>query len=461
MKKLFKHQTRALKKMGDKKVFALLMEMRTGKSLTVITRIKRDNLFPCLVITKNSITYPWKDEFADEGIDAVVLEGSSDKRKKVLKKTNAQAYIMNWESVRLIIDDLIKKGFKTVVADESIAIKNPKSKQTKSAHKLSRHVENKFILTGTPITKNPLDAWGQYYFLDPNILYFTSFWAFKNHYAHLVDRNFGGRMFKDVVGFKNIDELLRRIEPYSFSIRAKDCLDLPDVIYQTREVEMSKDMKATYKQLSTELVAELKTAHGSRLLMADNVLTKILRCQQLLGGLATDTDGQKIRVAENKTAEVLDIASEAGEQKLIVWARFLDEIERLTKALTDAGYKTEAIYGAVKPKERQAIINRLNEGDTKIIVAQQQTIGFGVDITGASIMIYYSNDYSLANRQQSEARNKGHKNKAEKIMVIDLITKGTLEKQIVNALQAKKKFQDLFFQSKVDAQKIMEGGITQ
>jgi SNF2 family DNA or RNA helicase len=277
----------------------------------------------------------------------------------------------------------------------------------------------------------------------------------------MVDRMIGGRSFKGIVGYKNVDELLKRIAPWSFSVRKSDCLDLPPIVREIRDIEMSPEMTRIYKALAQDLVATLKDADGEgRVIIADNVLTKLLRCQQLLGGTAVDSNGQKIVVPENKTKEILEVLDEIGDRKVkvLIWARFVDEITRLTEVLNKAGYRAEAVYGAVKVADRQGIIDRFNEGNVEVIVAQQQTIGFGVNITGASVVIYYSNDWSLANRQQSESRAHRHGNVNEKITIIDLISKGTLETAIVKALESKKRFQDLFFDSKDTAKKIMEGG---
>jgi len=442
---LYKHQEGCLEFLKDKQQAALLMDMGTGKTLTILNQIKRYNTFPCLIITKNSIKHNWLNEIRQAGFkeeDAIILSGSTEKKAEMLKR-NHLFFILNYESVRLLTNDIIERGLKGIILDESTAIKNPATKVTKAILKIGKKIPSRYILTGTPVTNNPLDAFSQFQFLDEKILFFYNFFAFRNYYCRLVERNFGGRRFKEVIGYQNLPELISRIKPYSFMIKKEECLDLPEKIYETRIIEMEAEQARLYKELKEELITEIDS---SKSIVVSNILTKLLRLQQILGGNAVAENGENISIKENKTAELLGTLEEINGYKSVIWARFTAEIKRIHSLLIAKGYKAKMIYGEVKPIDRQEIVDSFNQGETQIIIAQQQTAGFGLNLIGGNYAIYYSNDWSLQNRQQSEDRIY-RIGQTRKTTIIDLITRGTMEESIVKALRVKKGFQDMFFRN--------------
>lgn len=444
MIELFAHQKACREFLKGRNFAALLMDMGTGKSLTILTHIIDNKLMPAMIVTKNSIKYNWTAELEKLGVtkdDYVVLEGSTEKKREQLADTSKKFYIMNFESVRLIKEDIARRKLKTLVLDESTAIKNPTAKVTKAVLTIARRVENRYILTGTPITNAPLDAFCQFNFLDPSVLFFYNYFAFRSYYAVCIERRINGRAFKDVVGYKNLDELVTRIQPHSFMIKKEDCLDLPPKVYETRYVDMIPEQARIYNELAKELVAEIEPNES---VVASNILTKLLRLQQILGGHTVSENGVAYKLKENKTVELLEILEEIGDAKVVIWARFVDEIKFLEKLLNEKGYKTRSIHGEIETEQRQNIVNEINTGDLRIVVCQQQTAGFGLNITGASYAVYYSNDWSLQNRQQSEDRIY-RIGQTKKVTIIDIIHKDTVEETIVAALKTKKTFQDIFF----------------
>lgn len=444
MIELYAHQKNALKFLEGKKFAALLMDMGTGKSLTILTHILNNGITPTLIITKNSIKYNWAVELDKIGVArelVSILDGATPKKKAALADMTKQFYILNYESVRLLKDEIRARGFKSIVLDESTAIKNPTAKVSKAILSLSRYIENRFILTGTPVTNAPLDAYNQFAFLDSSILFFYSYFAFRNYYAVMVERRINGRSFKDIVAYKNLDELVARVQPHSFMIKKSECLDLPDKVYETREIEMTPEQDKIYTTLAKELVSEINSTETC---VVSNILTKLLRLQQILGGNAVAESGVNVPIKENKTAELLDVMSEIGDAKVVIWARFVAEIRKLEAVLNGAGYKTKSIHGEVKNDERQKIVDEINNGDLRCVVCQQQTAGFGLNITGANVAIYFSNDWSLQNRQQSEDRI--HRiGQTKSVTIVDIVHKHTLEENIIAALKTKKTFQDIFF----------------
>jgi len=457
MKILYEHQKNALDFLKAKSQAALLMEMGTGKTLTILKHIESLNIKKVLIITKNSIRYNWKNEINEAFENAQdkiwMVEGSTKKKKDIINNGKEGFFILNYESLRLLTDDIKAAGFECVVLDESTSIKNPTAKVTKAAFKIAPTIKYRYILTGTPVTNNPLECFAQFLFLNRNILFFENYYAFRTYYAVLADRQYNGHTFKEIISYKNIDELLARIQPHSFIIKKKECLDLPDKVYETRKIEMAEEQKKIYKTLEKELVASISE---DKEIVVSNILTKLLRLQQLLGGVAVLENGEEVSINSNKLQEVFNVLSEINGSKLVVWARFRKEIKDLKAALSKANYKVDCIFGDVKPEERQAICDRFNTGDLQIVIGQQQSAGYGINLTGASFAIYYSNDWSLQNRQQSEDRI--HRiGQTKKTTIIDIVTQNTLEVSILRALKNKKKFQDLFMDKK-GIENILKGG---
>jgi len=435
---LYKHQEKAIEFLKPRQFAGLLMEMGTGKTLCILKHIVDNQLFPALIITKNSIKYNWLDEiqkfFPELKREVVVLEKDTRKKQKLLKEFNKKIYILNYESVRL----LTLPNFKCCVLDESTAIKNPAAKVTKAVLAFAGRVPYRYILTGTPITNTPLDLFSQMKFLSSSIFEFENFYAFRAHYSILVERKMGHIRFKEVVGFKNMEELQERVKKHAYIIKKEQCLDLPEKIYEVRYVEMTETQKRIYNELKEYMIADAKKGQ----VVVVNVLSKILRLQQILGGVAVLEDGGVEKIEENKTKEVFEILEEVDGVKIVIWCRFIDEINRLHEELNKKGYKAAKIYGGVPIEERQLLISKFNEtNEIQILVCQIATMGFGINLTGASVAIYYSNDWSLQNRQQSEDRlhRIGQKSK---ITIIDLVVRNTVETTILKALKEKKQFQD-------------------
>jgi len=450
---LYKHQKAALVKSAGKKQFAFLMDMGTGKSATALFQARSVDApaSPVLIITYKSIISNWEKEIIkwvkfsnSDRKNIVQLVGSKAKKIKLLKETEAHYYMINYDAIHSILKELLAKGFAVIILDESTAIKNPKAKRTKAAMKLGENIEQRYILTGSPIINNPLDLFTQFYFLDPDIIGFYSFWAFKNCYAIMVNRKFGKKRFKEIVGYRNMDELKDKIEPYSFFVRIEDCLDMPEKIYEVREIEMPEETKKLYDTLSDKLVAEISKDVN---IVANNVLTKGIRLQQLLGGNAVVEElagedlllKRSIDVEENKSKETLKILEEIKGKKAIIWCVFVYEIIRLKEILSKAGYRVLTYYGGTE--DRDANYDKILKGEYDVVIGNTVTGGYGNDFTSANYEIFFSNDHRGGERLQGERRVWRH-GQNERVVIIDLITKGTLEKGILEVLKEKKEWTD-------------------
>ncbi len=196
--------------------------------------------------------------------------------------------------------------------DESTTIKSPTASRTKNVLKLRDHAKYRRILTGSPVTKSPLDLYTQCYFLDPYYLDFSSYYTFKNRYAMMVDRNVGSHSFKLVTGYIRLDELNSKLENFSYRVLKEDCLDLPDKVYMKRSVPLSPEQLKAYVEMKKHALTELEGSQTT----AASALAQMIRLHQITcGHLATD-DGEVRPLKNNRISELLNILEEVDGKLL-------------------------------------------------------------------------------------------------------------------------------------------------
>lgn len=324
------------------------------------------------------------------------------------------------------------KTYKTLmVIDESTKIKNPKAKRSCAVYDLGLLAKYKRILTGSPITKNPLDIYSQSAFLGKELLGFSNYFAFRNRYAIVEQKHtFGGRMYPVEVGFQNEDELSKKLARYSIRLTKEQCLDLPDKQYITRCIELTPEQKKYYKQLQKEALIVLDDDEVSVTI----VLTQILRFRQICCGFLTTDAGNTIDIKCNKLSELEELLEEING-KVIIWSHFVDQGVLKIASLIEKTYGKKSyvtFYGGTK--DRQTPVERFeNDPECRFFIANPAVGGMGLTLNAANYVIFYDNDYDLEKRQQAETRNYriGQKNK---VTYIDLTTIDTIEEDIVEAL---------------------------
>jgi SNF2 family DNA or RNA helicase len=319
--------------------------------------------------------------------------------------------------------------------DESTTIKNPGAIRTKTIIGLGSNVKYKRILTGSPVTKSPLDLFTQCAFLDPWLLDHQSYYSFKTRYAITKQINVSGRMVQIVVGYRNLPELSEKIKPFSHRVLKDDCLDLPPKTYMKRTIQLTEEQNKVYKQMKEIALATL----NGKLTTTHNVITQLMRLHQITCGHFKSDDGQTQKIANNRLDELMDVLSEM-EGKAVIWAHYRYDIESIVEAITkEYGEKSVVTYyGDTSTEDRQKAIKLIQDpkSEVRFIVGTPQTGGYGITLTGASTMIYYSNGYDLEKRQQSEARI-DRIGQEKPMTYIDIIAEGTVDEKIVKALRTK------------------------
>ena len=432
----------AIEKLEQEGCAALLMDMGLGKSLTSIAiagQLYQENKIErVLVVCPTSIISVWEKEFvkfADYDYFVESIVGSTmSKRKEKLKslchKKGLQVAVINYEATWRMEKELNVYKPDIIICDESQKIKNPSAAQSKTLHRLGVKAKYKIILTGTPVQNSPMDVFSQWKFLDPNI-FGVSFYAFRNRYAVM-----GGYYNHQIIKFKNMDELTSKAHSVSYRITKGEALDLPEQIFLNRYCELEKEARKVYDTVMKESYAELMDGE----ITATNILTKLMRLSQIAGGHVKDDEGRMQVISKAKLNELKDIMEDViidNKKKLVVFARFIPEIESIKQLAEEMKVEYSYITGEIKTDERGVMCDNFqNNENVKLFIAQIQTAGLGITLTAADTAVFYSLDFNYANYSQAIARTHriGQKNTCT---YINLISTETVDEKIIKALESK------------------------
>lgn len=453
----YEHQEQALEKAKEQDYFAFFMEMGTGKSKVCIDDICisfLENKINCAVILAPKGVYRnWSQleipKHVGEKIDHEIIIWSSAntaKNKKQLRKIfvkddKLKFFVINVEAFRTkkaveFTKKVLEFNRCTMAVDESTVIKNPQALQTKNILGLRKLAKRRRILTGMPVTKSPLDLFSQCMFLHPNVLEFDSYYAFRSRYAILQQRSTASHSFQQIVGYKNLEELNKKIDQYSSRVLKKDCLDLPDKLYVKRLVEMTPQQSKAYDEIKREAM----TIVNDDLINVTTVLAQITKLHQIVCGFIIDHNEEPQPLENNRLDALMNVLEEAEGQKVVIWANYRYDIKAILKRVRQTyGFPSiKAFYGDTKDKERQDIVTEFQDpnSELKYIIANPRTAGYGLTLTISNTVVYYSNSYDLEIRVQSEER--VHRiGQTKKCTYIDLVTEKTVDEKIIKSLRQK------------------------
>lgn len=423
---LYPHQKQIIKAALRKKAFAIFSDCGTGKTRCVIELIKLNMPCRALVIAPNSVLENWEEEVKEwSSLAPVILRGSKTRRMSLLS-SEADIYILNYEALRILEQELINKKFDYIIADEIQKLKGYKSLQSKAAFRIGQRVPYRLGLTGTPITNNPCDIFGEYRFLDPFIFGF-SFYRFKNRYAIS-----GGYMNKQIVSYINMDELHDKVHSIAIRVKKEDCLSLPQKIYQIYHINLTDEQRRVYTDLRKEFISEIK----GRTITAPYVLTRLMRLSQITAGFIKDESAREINFDSNPKLKWLKdfIEDLPKDEKVVIFFRFIKELRNLQALFTAMNIKFTEMYGATK--DRQDRINKFNKGDTRIFLGQIETSGIGINLHSARYCVFLSNSYSHGTRIQAEERL--HRiGQTRDVVYLDILARHTVDETILKCLKNK------------------------
>jgi SNF2 family DNA or RNA helicase len=453
--KPYKHQMTALEKSWHKETYAYFMEMGTGKTKVLIDNMAmlydKGKIDGALIIAPKGVVKTWYEQelptHLPDHIENVsvlwqpnITKTQQEKLESLFEiETALHILVMNVEAFStdkgMKFASKFLNSHKVLMAiDESTTIKTPTAKRTKNIIGLGKYAKYRRIMTGSPITKNPLDLYTQCEFLDPYLLNHSSYYSFRNRYAEMKTMNVRGRSIQVVYAFQNLAELSDKVKGFSYRVLKEDCLDLPPKNFIKRYVTLTPDQKKVYQQMKKEAIATLNGKVTSTM----TVLTQLMRLHQITCGHFTADDGSTQSVESNRLNELMSVLEET-EGKAIIWANYQLSVGEIIQRITKEYGKDSYVhyYGLTSQEDRQDFIRKFqNDPKCRFLIGTPQTGGYGITLTQANTVIYYSNGYDLEKRLQSEDR--AHRIGQKKtVTYVDLICEDTVDEKIVKALRNK------------------------
>ncbi len=475
-------QIEGLAFLDGKRYGALFMEQGTGKTWTFLADAERyyeRGKVECLVVlAPNGVHTNWvlreiPVHLYCQHMAVAWPKNLTIKTKQALKKLlqprqsdgskPLRILTMNYEALRgpKVRDYLLQfmtSGACMYILDESQNIKNPASGTTKNVMAFREHSVARRIGTGTPMDK-PQDIYSQMDFLAPGLLGTTSYRAFMSEYAVLpnwrepkteadwsmkkqVEKN--PRMAHAIIVardedtglpmYKNLDRLNEYVARNSFRVLKADCLGLMPKIYTSRYFELSAKQQAAYELMESEFRIELESGE----LTPVSKLAALIKLQQITSGYVVVPDQEELMYIGDDNPRIELIGEEVAETegKIIIWARFREEVRQLASALSTAGRKVVQYHGDIKPKEREEAIDEFQKGEAEIFLGVQKAGGTGLTLTAARKAIYCSNEHSAIVRNQSEDRNH-RKGTIGQVTYVDIVAVNTVDEEITKAHQWK------------------------
>ena len=453
--KPYAHQLTALEKSWNKETYAYFMEMGTGKTKVLIDNMSmlydKGKIDGALIVAPKGVIKTWYEQeipthLPDHIENVTVLwqpnitKTQQEKLESLFKiETSLHILVMNVEALStekgVKFASKFLNSHKVLMAiDESTTIKTPTAKRTKNIIGLGKLSKYRRIMTGSPVTKNPLDLYTQCEFLDPYLLDHASYYSFRNRYAVMKSMHVRGRTIQVVHEFQNLAELSDKLKDFSYRVLKKDCLDLPPKNWTKRHITLSKEQQKVYDEMKKTALATLNGKVTSTM----NVITQLMRLQQITCGHFTADDGSTQLISNNRLTELMDVLDET-EGKAIIWGHWQKDIQNIVDEIEKVHGPESVVsyYGLTPQDERQDNIRKFQDDPRcRFMVGTPSTGGYGITLTAANTVINYSNGYDLEKRLQSEDR--AHRiGQKENVTYVDIIAEKTVDEKIVKSLRKK------------------------
>jgi SNF2 family DNA or RNA helicase len=455
--KPFLHQKAYLSRFWDREVGALFADMGTGKSFMVINNVSMlydvGELTAALIVAPKGVYRNWVDSELPKHLPSHIVhrialwspsprKAEADALNKIMEVTeDLKILVMNIEALSTVkgmkFAQLFLQCFPALMAiDESTTIKTPSAQRAKNAVKIGKYAKYRRIMTGSPVTKSPMDLYQQCLFLSEECLNVASYYAFQSRYAVTIERNMARHSFKQIVGYRKLDELQEKLDDFSFRVTKAECLDLPDKLYTKREVDLTEEQGKAYMEMKNMALALFEDGQMTSTI---NALTQLMRLHQIVCGHIKLDNGEVREIPSNRIKELISLTEEF-EGKAIIWATYRHDIEAIKLELQKI-YGMNSVgtyYGDTEEEDRQAAVRNFQDPDNEMrfFVGNPRTGGYGLTLTAASVVIYYSNSFDLEVRMQSEDR--AHRiGQTKNVTYVDLIAPKTVDEKIVQALRNK------------------------
>jgi len=486
------HQLEGIRLVDGRTAFAYLAEMGTGKSWMLINDVAslwgEGRVNGLLIFAVNGGQWTWTlNELPAHMPDWVRWRSaawSAHQTKKTAHALNSiltgddstelRVLVMNHEALQTKRGLEFAQRFATsviklmIAVDESSGFKNPQAVRTKALFSLKPFSTYRRILDGFAINNGPFDAFAQFSFLDETILRTTSYFAFKAEYAEMlsptnalvqsVKRRSGSRGTPQIVArapdgkprYKNLDKLNALIAPHSFRVLKADCLDLPEKVYTQTYFELEPQQRKVYDLMEDQ--ARMIIENGEETPVAR--LAALMKLSQINSGfiispitrepMPIEGENPKLSLLESRLETLIE-----GGQRIIVWARFREELKQIAALAARRGWSIVQYHGDTPRDERIEGITKFQAGEANIFLAQQQVGATTITLTAATHVIYYSNTFSARDRWQSEDR--AHRIGQRNVVTYeDLIALKTIDAKIVSVLRSKRDCAELVMGDRKD-----------
>lgn len=461
----YHHQTTAIHKSYGQEGYAFLMEMGTGKTKVMIDEIglkyTDEKIDAAVIVAPKGVYANWSSReipthLGEPAASRAMIylwdnyrnSRSEWEAKRLLEWEGLAILVINIEAIssstkaQKYLEKFLAKRRVYMAVDESTTIKNPTAMRTKILTKMGLRALYRRIATGSPVTRSPLDFFAQFNFVKAGSLGTSNWFAFRNRYGVIQSKVFGGRSVQVVSGYQNLDELTERVGRLSYRVLKEECLDLPPKVYQRVEVELSPEQRKIYAEMRDDAFAEL--GENGEFVSATIVLTQLTRLHQIVCGHVKDADGFTHSIPNKRVDALMEILEERSG-KTIIWANYRHNIAEITNRLArEYGEGSYAEYhGGQNLDESQEAIRRFREDpDCEFFVATQSKGGYGITLVEANFVVYFSNNYDLEKRLQSEDRT--HRSgQTKSVTYVDIVAPGTVDQKIIDALRDKKNIADL------------------
>jgi len=397
-----------------------------------------------LIVAPLSVVLSWRDEILMHStVDSTIVRLRSQGKPDLWPAVhgielagNFTWFLANVEGLsvgklRAVITEAVAGQSLAMIIDESARIKNHEAIRTKQCMAIGALARQRYIMSGLPVLKGALDLFSQLQFLDPEITGVGDFYCFRNRYAVM-----GGFDNREILGYQNLEELASATAPHVYQITKVEALSLPDKVYKTVRVELTKDQLKQISIVRSGLVGNRDKSRAVK-----NVLEKVLRIQQIASGatLRLDDDDKitAVPISDNPKMQALrDIITDFDGQ-MVIWCSFLFEVAAVRAVFDELGVSYVVHTGDTKESDRKLAINAFQAGEHRAFVSTVQSGGIGITLTAASLAVYISNSWSLEARAQSEDRTHriGQKNKVE---YVDIVADRSADELVREALTQKK-----------------------
>ena len=426
---LYKYQKEIINKALNSGSYGMFADTGTGK--TIMGLEVSDHYCKTLILSPLSIIESaWIDDCNTFYPNKKIISLWDKSKSKRIENLNQEAdiYIINYEGLKIIYNEIIKKGFDCLIIDESSKMKNMTSQITSIILSLSEHIEHKFVLSGCPCPNHNSEIFPQMKLINPEI--------FGNNYYGFLAKYFNQDMENPHRWFQtdeNKDKFFNRLQLQSTFLKKEDCIDLPEKVFLKRKCEPLKEQNKYYNNILQDIQDNINTWSKFEF------TAKLMKLREILSGFIINKDQTITDFTTSKDDELETTIEEIGDKPVIIWCQFTHEIERLSKKFKGIGLTS-------KTKDRDKIIEDFKNNKIKLLFTNPKLLGMGLTFVNCNYNIYYSLSFSYEEFKQSQDRihRIGQKNKCTYII---LQMKNTIDDKIYNCLMNKKNTVDELYLS--------------